>query len=51
MYCNIGKLEFEVEKISLVPKHIGGGDKKLPAQNIRWSSFWLYIMARVVVCQ
>ncbi len=24
MYCNIGKLEFEVEKISLVPKHIGG---------------------------
>ena len=24
MYCNIGKLEFEVEKISLVPNHIGG---------------------------
>lgn len=23
MYCNIGKLEFEVEKISLVPNHIG----------------------------
>ena len=24
MYCSIGKLEFEVEKISLVPNHIGG---------------------------
>jgi len=43
-------MEFEVEKISLV-RNISGGDKKLPAQNIWWSSFWLYIMARVGFCQ
>lgn len=24
MYCSIGRMEFEVEKISLVPNHIGG---------------------------
>ena len=35
-------MEFEVEKISLVPNHIGGGDKKLFVQNIRWSSFSIY---------